>query len=339
MNICEQMPPVAVVILNWNGEKLLKEYLPVVVAHTPKAIGEVIVADNGSTDDSVAYCAEQGVRLLAFDENHGFAGGYNLAIAQLQHPYILLLNSDVRVTEGWIEPLYHFMQEHPDVVAVQPKLRSNRNHDYFEYAGAQGGYLDKWGYPFCRGRVFATVEEDRGQYGCEPQEVFWTTGAAMLVRREAYVLSGGLDADFFAHQEEIDLCWRWKRMGYRLFVVPKSVVYHVGGASLSAENPRKTYLNFRNNLRMLYRNLPEDRLRITLLVRFFLDMLAALVFLLSCKPRDARAVLKAWMAFRKTRPERTHFGDRESAYTDLYRHSLLMRYHLMREHTYSSLKP
>lgn len=332
-------PSIAVVILNWNGESLLRRYLPEVIDNTPGHIGEVIVADNGSSDGSMAYCREMGVRVLDLETNHGFAEGYNSAIALLTHPYILLLNSDVRVTPGWIEPLHDFIEAHPEVVSVQPKIRSERAPESFEYAGAQGGYMDRLGYPFCRGRIFATVEEDRGQYGDgEAQEVFWTTGAAMLVRRQAYIDAGGLDASFFAHQEEIDLCWRWQCLGHKLYVVPQSVVYHVGGASLSAENPRKTFLNFRNNLRMLHRNLPEDRLRKVFRLRRVLDLLAAAVFLLSGKPGDAKAVLKAWQDFRSSKPERRPIGDRAQAYKSLYQHSLLLRYHIARERTFSSLK-
>ncbi|MDO4771153.1 glycosyltransferase family 2 protein [Porphyromonas sp.] len=332
------MPPVAVIILNWNGEKLLRKYLPTVIEHTPAAIGEVIVADNGSSDGSIAYCREMGVCVIDLGQNYGFAEGYNRSIAQVDHPYVLLLNSDVRVTEHWLTPLYNFIDSHPDVVAVQPKLRWEKSPESFEYAGAQGGYMDRLGYPFCRGRIFATIEKDRGQYGTTPQEVFWTTGAAMLVRREAYLTAGGLDSTFFAHQEEIDLCWRWKSMGHKLFVVPSGVVYHEGGASLSAENPRKTHLNFRNNLRMLYRNLPDSRLREVLFLRFFLDMLASLVFLLSGKPKDAFAVLRAWRDFQASKPQRMDIGDREKAYKELYQHSLLVRYHIYNEKTFSSLK-
>lgn len=332
-------PPVAVVILNWNGEALLRRYLPTVIDNTPAHIGEVIVADNGSSDGSMDYCREMGVKVLDLGANHGFAEGYNRAIALLSHPYILLLNSDVRVTEGWLEPLYDFIETHPEVVSVQPKIRAERSHGYFEYAGAQGGYMDWLGYPFCRGRIFASVEEDKGQYSDEEaQEIFWTTGAAMLVRRQAYLDTGGLDASFFAHQEEIDLCWRWQCLGHKLYVVPKSVVFHVGGASLSAENPRKTFLNFRNNLRMLYRNLPDNRLRKVFRLRRGLDLLAALFFLLSGKPGDAKAVLKAWQDFRTSKPERLPVGDREQAYKSLYQHSLLLRYHIARERTFSSLK-
>ena len=339
MKEIDPAPPLAVVILNWNGEALLRRYLPTVIEHTPGHIGEVIVADNGSSDGSMAYCREMGVQVLDLGTNHGFAEGYNRAIALLSHPYILLLNSDVRVTEGWLVPLYDFIETHPEVVSVQPKIRSERVPGSFEYAGAQGGYMDRLGYPFCRGRIFASVEEDKGQYDAEEaQEVFWTTGAAMLVRRQAYLDAGGLDASFFAHQEEIDLCWRWQCLGHKLYVVPKSIVYHVGGASLSAENPHKTFLNFRNNLRMLYRNLPDDRLRKVFRIRRGLDLLAAFVFLISGKPGDARAVLKAWQDFRSSKPERSPAGDRERAYNSLYRYSLLLRYHIARERTFSSLK-
>lgn len=333
-----QLPPVAIVILNWNGAALLRRYLPTVVEHTLPHEGEVIVADNGSTDDSLDYCASLHVRTLSLGRNHGFAEGYNHSISALRHRYVLLLNNDVRVTPGWLSPLLRFMEAHPDVAAVQPKIRSERTPSHFEYAGAQGGYLDWLGYPFCRGRIFADVEEDHGQYGSEPQEIFWATGAALLARRDAYVEEGGLEPNFFAHQEEIDLCWRWRTAGYRLFVVPESEVYHVGGASLAAENPRKTFLNFRNNLRMLYRNLPHGKIPFTLICRFFLDALAATVFSLQGKPRDGWAVVKAWGSFVRHLPERSRRGRHELSYRSLYPHTLLFRYHIMRERTYSSLK-
>lgn len=337
MNRDTTTAPIAVVILNWNGEALLRQYLPTVIDYTPQALGEVIVADNGSTDASIDYCKSIGVRVLDLGHNFGFAEGYNRAIALLDHPYILLLNSDIRVTEGWLSPLYDFIETHPDTVAVQPKIRSERTPETYEYAGAQGGYMDVLGYPFCRGRIFSDVETDKGQYGDEPSEVFWATGAAMLVRREAYLGVGGLEPTFFAHQEEIDLCWRWRSLGHDLYVVPTSVVYHVGGASLSAENPRKTYLNFRNNLRMLYRNLPKQRLLLVFALRSVLDTLAALSFILGGKFRDAKAVAKAWVDFCRSKGVRTG-GNHDLSYKALYPHSILWRYYIAREKTFSSLK-
>lgn len=329
---------VAVVILNWNGARLLRRYLPSVLEHTPSRLGEVIVADNGSTDDSLSYCHEEaGVRTLVFEQNYGFAGGYNRAIAALPHDYVLLLNSDVEVSKGWLEPLVQCLDTHPKIAAVQPTLRAAHAPDMYEYAGAQGGYLDRWGYPFCRGRIFDTVEVDRGQYGSQPQLVGWTTGAAMLIRRELYLECGGLDESFFAHQEEIDLCWRLRRRGWQLAVVPESRVYHVGGASLESESPRKTYLNFRNNLSMLWRNLPQRRLAVTLSVRLLLDGAAALHFLVGGKPRNAAAVIRGWYHFIKQHPKRDGDEGAEEAYRQHYRHLLLWQYHALRHRTFATL--
>ncbi|MBR8731035.1 hypothetical protein IX339_000472 [Porphyromonas levii] len=332
------MKKIAVVILSWNARSLLEQYLPSVVAHTPSELADIVLADNGSTDSSVAYALSLGVKVLELPQNYGFARGYNEAIKQLKHEYILLLNNDVRVTPGWLEPLFAFMEQHPEVVSVQPKIRWDRERERYEYAGAEGGYMDWLGYPFCRGRIFDTLEQDQGQYGSEPKRVFWTTGAAMLVRRDNYVVEGGLDERFFAHQEEIDLCWRWNSAGHQLFVVPQSEVFHYGGASLNAENPHKTFLNFRNNLLMLRKNLPDSRRWWVLTLRLFLDLLAALVFVLRRKPKDAMAVFKAWNAFRQTSAAQRTEG-RVQSYQRLYRHSILLRYHLFGEKTFDKLKP
>lgn len=331
------MKKIAVVILSWNAEKLLKRYLPSVVEHTPSSLADIILADNGSTDSSVAYAHSLGVGVIELPENLGFARGYNEAIRQLEHEYILLLNNDVRVTPGWIEPLFAFIESHPDVVSVQPKIRWDRQPESYEYAGAEGGYLDWLGYPFCRGRIFDTLEPSLGQYGNDPKEVFWTTGAAMLVRRKYYASEGGFDERFFAHQEEIDLCWRWHSAGFKLFVVPESEVYHYGGASLSAENPRKTFLNFRNNLLMLQKNLPDHRRSLVFSLRFFLDLFAAFVFLMQGKPKEAKTVIRAWNAFRKI-PSVERCKGRRRSYQSLYHHSILVRYHLFGEKTFNKLK-
>lgn len=332
-------PKVCVLILNWNGAELLERYIPHLIGNTPTEIAEIILADNGSTDDSLAVLERLGIKTITLDTNYGFAEGYNRAIQMIDHEYVCLLNSDVRVGDHWLEPLLDFITAHDDVVSVQPKLRWDRQTQFFEYSGAQGGYLDRWGYPFCRGRIFDTLEEDQGQYGYEPEQVFWTTGACMLVRRDRYIEAGGLAASFFAHQEEIDLCWRWQNRGYRLFVIPQSIVYHYGGASLSAENPHKTYLNFRNNLLMLYRNLPSHQQGKVFFVRFFLDLLAAFVFLLKGKSGDSCAVFRAWRDFAQMK-KRTDQSDKnkEIGYTRLYPHTLLWRYHVYGERTYAKLK-
>lgn len=276
------MKKVAVIILNWNGIEhgLLRKYLPSVLKYTNPELGEVIVADNGSTDDSLKVLAEEfpQVRVIVLPENYGFAEGYNQAIAQVSHPYVLLLNDDVATSPNWLEPLVGHMEQHPETLAVQPKLLSDRDRKQFEYAGACGGYLDRLGYPYCRGRIFQSVEEDLGQYDT-PRTIDWATGACLLVCREAYIHAGGLDKHFFAHMEEIDLCWRLRRMGGNLYCIPSSKVYHLGGASLGPENPRKTKLNFRNSLLMLYKNLPADTRDSIMFRRKLLDGVAALNFL------------------------------------------------------------
>lgn len=292
-----EMAKISVIILNWNGAQMLRTYLPSVVKYTE---GEVIVADNGSTDDSLEVLKNEfpGVKTIVLDKNYGFAEGYNRAIAQVDSEYVVLLNSDVEVTEGWLIPLLAYMDAHAEVAAVQPKIRSWRKREYFEHAGAAGGYLNPLGYPYCRGRILWHVEKDHGQYDTI-REVQWTTGAAMCVRTAVYKECGGLDAAFFAHMEEIDLCWRMRNRGWKLACVPQSVVYHLGGGSLSYDNPRKTYLNFRNNLLMIYKN---SRCRRTVLtLRFFLDYIASAMFLLTGKPGSAKAIFEARRDYRKMR--------------------------------------
>lgn len=303
MNIKDKKK-VAIVILNWNGAALMERFLPSVVRYSPEEMAEVVVADNGSTDDSFALLAEKfpSVRVVRFDRNYGFAEGYNRALQQIDTPYAVLLNSDVEVTPGWLEAPLRRLDASPEVAAVQPKLLAERARDQFEYAGAAGGFMDKYGYPFCRGRIFQEIETDRGQYDAEA-DILWATGACLFVRTEVYRAVGGLDAKFFAHQEEIDMCWRMRARGYRLVCTPGSVVYHVGGGTLNAESPRKTFLNFRNNLLMLYKNLPEKELHRVMRLRFWLDYLAALKFLLEGHPANARAVREARREFHRLVPE------------------------------------
>lgn len=303
MNIKDKKK-VAIVILNWNGAALMERFLPSVVRYSPEEMAEVVVADNGSTDDSLALLAEKfpSVRVVRFDRNYGFAEGYNRALQQIDTPYAVLLNSDVEVTPGWLEAPLRRLDASPEVAAVQPKLLAERARDQFEYAGAAGGFMDKYGYPFCRGRIFQEIETDRGQYDAEA-DILWATGACLFVRTEVYRAVGGLDAKFFAHQEEIDMCWRMRARGYRLVCTPESVVYHVGGGTLNAESPRKTFLNFRNNLLMLYKNLPEKELHRVMRLRFWLDYLAAFKFLLEGHPANARAVREARREFHRLVPE------------------------------------
>ena len=290
---------IAVVILNWNGAEMMRRFLPSVVDYS-QGEAEVIVADNGSTDNSCEMLEKEfpSVRLIRLPENYGFADGYNRALAQLDHEYFLLLNSDVEVTPHWLTPMRTYMDAHPEVGACQPKLMSWREKDTFEYAGGAGGYLDRYGYPFCRGRVFADVEKDLQQYD-EIVPLLWATGAALMVRRTDWISAGGLDGRFFAHMEEIDLCWRMRTRGRKIVCIPDSKVYHVGGASLEQGNPRKTFLNFRNNLLMLYKNLPANELNSVMRIRCLLDWIAATKFFLTGDIPNARAVKKARKEFNR----------------------------------------
>ncbi len=287
------MKDISVIILNWNGAEMLRRFLPSVVKYSAEA--EVVVADNGSTDNSLEVLASEfpEVKTVRFDKNYGFAEGYNKAIAQTKTPYTLLLNSDVEVTEGWLVPMLDFMKSHGDAAACQPKILNCNHRESFEYAGACGGFIDSLGYPYCRGRIMGVVERDEGQYDGAPVPVFWATGAALLVRTDVYNKVGGLDERFFAHQEEIDLCWRLRSRGYGVWCVTESVVYHLGGATLDKSNPRKTFLNFRNNLLMLHKNLPARRRPMVMAVRYFMDYLAAFQKLLSGDKKDALAIVRA----------------------------------------------
>lgn len=305
------MKSLAIIILNWNGLELLKKLLPTAAGFSISEESDLIVADNGSTDGSCewieANCPE--VKLLRFNENLGFAAGYNRAIEETRYPYTILLNSDVEVTPGWWRPMLLFMESHPNVGALQPKIRSYFNRDYFEYAGAAGGYLDNLGYPYCRGRVFENVEKDEGQYDGEAIDVAWASGAALMVRTSVYIELGGLDPAFFAHMEEIDLCCRMIAAGRRVCAITDSFVYHMGGASLPKGNPKKTYLNFRNNLLLLHKNLPVKRGRKVLFVRRLADTLAFGMFLLKGQWGDAKAVMRAHRDFRRMKKAYTTHPD------------------------------
>ena len=339
---------VAVVILNWNGEQMLRQFLPSVVEHSvlPETLGEAVVyvADNGSTDDSLALLAKEFpmVSTIVFDENYGFADGYNKAFEQIDAEYAVLLNSDVEVTAGWLAPLVEFMDANPRVAACQPKLKAYHQRDEFEYAGAMGGYLDRYGYPYCRGRIFDTIEKDLGQYDADVP-LLWATGACLVVRLPIYKEVGGLDGRFFAHMEEIDLCWRLRLRGHEVRSVASSVVYHVGGATLNAGHPRKTFLNFRNNLLMLYKNLPEGELRKVLFVRALLDYVAAAMFLLKGEWGNVKAVFRARKEYRKLK---TEFRDsreenlRKSVSMNVperSRFSILWKYYIGRCRTFDKL--
>ncbi|MBR6248128.1 MAG: glycosyltransferase family 2 protein [Muribaculaceae bacterium] len=308
------MKQVAVIILNWNGAALLRRYLSSVVANTPSALADVIVADNGSSDNSLEVLRDEfpSVGVIALDKNYGFAEGYNRAIDQVEHPVTVLLNSDVRTPEHWLEPLVEYLNEHDDVGALQPKLLHDRDdgREVFEYAGAAGGYLDKHGYPYCRGRIFEAIEDDNGQYDDITPSILLASGACLVVRTELYRRAGGLDSDFFAHMEEIDLCWRIHLLGYDIRMVPQSRVYHLGGASLPQGNPRKTYLNFRNNLLLLHKNLPASEGRRLLLVRRLMDTLAFGMAIAKWHWGDARAIIKAHRDYRRMRSHYTQHPSR-----------------------------
>ncbi len=298
------MDKLAIVILNWNGAKMLREYMPSVLNYS-RDEATVYVADNASTDESLTLLRDHfpECRLIVLEQNWGFAEGYNKALAQIDAEYYLLLNSDIEVTHHWLTPLVQYMDSHQDVAACQPKLLSVFDHDQFEYAGASGGYLDRYGYPFCRGRIFETVEQDDGQYDT-PADILWATGAALLVRACIYKEVGGLDGRFFAHNEEIDLCWRLRLKGYRVVCIPESQVYHVGGGTLPKGNPMKTYLNFRNNLTMLYKCLSDEELRPVMRMRWFLDYLAAWeMLILKRNWGDFCAVYRARRAFKRWRKD------------------------------------
>ncbi len=295
---------VAIVILNWNGRKMMEQYLTSVVEYSCRE-ADVIIADNASTDDSVAWLSEYypHLRVIQLDQNYGFAEGYNQALKQVDSEYYVLLNSDVEVTHHWLTPLIEEMDAHEDIAACQPKLLSMANRDAFEYAGASGGFIDCYGYPFCRGRIFDNIEDDNGQYD-NAEEILWATGACMMIRAKDYWEAGGLDGRFFAHNEEIDLCWRLHRMGKHIYCFPESIVYHVGGGTLPKSNPRKTFLNFRNNLTMLWKNLPDNELHHVMCMRFFLDYLAAFqTLILNHNWGDFKAILSARRAFKKWRKE------------------------------------
>jgi GT2 family glycosyltransferase len=290
--------------LNWNGKAFLEQFLPSVTELTTAPDSEIWVADNGSTVDSLSFLRQRypNVKTLAFDSNYGFAGGYNKALQQIEAEYVVLLNSDIEATANWLEPLVAFMDANPDVAACAPKLLAYCARDHFEYAGASGGFIDRYGYPFCRGRILDTTEPDLGQYN-DCRDVFWATGACLMVRSDVYRTAGGLDDDFFAHMEEIDLCWRLRTMGKSIVCIAESRAYHLGGATLNQGNPRKTFLNFRNNLLMLYKNLPDRELKSVMRVRCFLDYLAAFQFLIKGGYRNCTAIFKARRAFAEMRPD------------------------------------
>lgn len=335
---------VAIVLLNWNGKDWLKQFLPGVLEHSSRPGTAVYVADNASTDGSVDMLQEEfpQIHLIKLARNYGFAGGYNQALKAIDATYYVLLNTDVEVTSGWLTPMLARMESDPDIAAVQPKIKSWRRRDYFEYAGAAGGFIDKYGYPFCRGRMLQTVEQDQGQYD-DACEIFWATGAAMLVRASLFHEMEGFDPGFFAHMEEIDLCWRFINRGYKIMYEPSATVYHVGGGTLPNESPHKLYLNYRNNLFLLYKNLPDELLESRLFMRKILDGLSALIYLASGKTHSFAAVWKAHREFyrqiRHLKAKRLLLNmKRKNEQMKLaYPKSLVWSYFAKKKHTFKAL--
>lgn len=335
----------AIVILNWNGEKYLQQFLPILTKYTPDTDVEIIVADNASTDSSLQVMKDYfpAIRTIVLDRNYGFAGGYNKALEQVDADYYVLLNSDVEVTDNWLSPMLNFMNENENVAACQPKIRSYYNRTSFEHAGASGGFIDQYGFPFCRGRVFGVVEEDKGQYD-DNIDVFWATGACLMVRSKVFWKVGALDSEFFAHMEEIDLCWRLKSRGYRVVCVPGSIVYHIGGGTLHVDSPHKIYLNFRNNLLLLYKNLPTDLLRRTMFWRRIFDYSAAFQFILTGKFQNAKSVFRARSDYKKMLPDFLEKRNENILYStnlniaEIYLDSIVFSYFLKNKRTYNSLK-
>lgn len=293
-------PKTAIVILNWNGQQMFNTFLPSVIEHSNPETAEIIVADNGSTDESVEHLRKNfpSVKIIQLSENFGFAEGYNQALKQVEAEYFVLLNSDVKVTPHWLDSCIKLFEQDKKIAAIQPKILSYNKPDEFEYAGAAGGFIDRYGYPFCRGRILNRIEKDTGQYNLS-SPIFWASGACMFIRSSAFNETGGLDGDFWAHMEEIDLCWRLKNSGHKIIYQPESVVYHLGGGTLSYGSPKKVYLNFRNNLWMLFKNLPKHQFKRIFLARMILDGVAAVKFILGFNFREFWAVVKAHYAFYK----------------------------------------
>ncbi|MBN2638621.1 MAG: glycosyltransferase family 2 protein [Bacteroidales bacterium] len=334
------MKKTAVVILNYNGAHFLKKFLPNVLEKSPEA--EVIIADNASTDNSVELMQSEfpSVRLLQLESNTGYAGGYNIALKQIDAEYYVLLNSDIEVTDNWLEPLIRIMNEEPDLAACQPKILAFDDKNRFEYAGASGGFIDQYGYPFCRGRIMEHTETDEKQYN-DSSEVFWATGACLMVKGKVFHQLDGFDADFFAHMEEIDFCWRAKNEGHKIKVVPKSVVYHVGGGTLPKSSPQKTYLNFRNNFMLLYKNLPKKQLGKVIAARLFLDGIAGIKFLLDGHIKDMIAVIRAHFYFYRhlSRLRKKRKKLKQNDISQIYKGNIVWAHYVKGIQKFSDLNP
>lgn len=330
----EAQPKIAVIILNYNGVHWLERFLDQVIKNSPEA--EVIVTDNASSDNSISFLKEHfpKTRLIQNKNNDGYAGGYNKALSQVNADYFVLLNTDVEVSSNWIIPVIDLMDKDPKIAACQPKIKQYHNKAFFEYAGACGGFLDKFGFPYCRGRIFETLEEDKGQYD-NVMEVFWATGACLFIRASSFFEIGGFDDEFFAHMEEIDLCWRLQKSGYKIMCQPKSVVYHVGGGTLNSSSSFKTYLNYRNNLYMLYKNLEKNRFSI-IFRRMALDGLSSIKFLMDGKPKHILAILRAHISFyaKISTLKRKRSKLKKSNLDDF---SIIYKYFVRKKKTYSDL--
>ncbi len=337
------MNKVAVAILNWNGKKFLEQFLPSVLQHSSNDAA-IYVIDNGSTDDSIAFLQQKypSIKVIINNKNHGFAGGYNQGLKNIDAEYFVLLNSDVEVTANWIRPVIDLMKQSNLIAACQPKIKDYNKKSHFEYAGAAGGMMDDFGYTFCKGRLFDTIEEDNGQYN-KASEIFWASGACMFIRADVFKSFNGFDEDFFAHMEEVDLCWRIKNTGYKIMYCHESTVYHVGGGTLHKSNPHKTFLNFRNNLYTIYKNVTEEKLFRILYLRLFLDGIAGLKFILSFQLKNCIAIIKAHRAFFNELPQlrqKRTVLQQQSLHpnkTANYKGMLILEYYLKRKKTYQEL--
>ena len=335
------MSTVSVVILNYNGKHHLEQFLPSIIKYSTGC--EVVVADNNSEDGSVSFLKTTfpEVKIICLDKNYGFCEGYNRALFQIKSEYFILLNSDIEVTDNWIEPIIKLFEKDASIAAAQPKLLDFNARDKFEYAGGAGGFIDKYGYPFCRGRIFNTIETDRGQYN-DTTEIFWASGACLFIRAELFLNYGGFDEEFFAHMEEIDLCWRLKQNGYKIYYCGDSVIYHLGGGTLAYSNPRKTYLNFRNSLMVLIKNLPPRKLISNLLLRWIMDYIAIAKFLITGEIRSSAMVVKAhfyfFKNFKSVYKKRISCPQSDKKLTGVYYKFLLFAYHIARVRKFSDLK-
>ena len=336
---------VAIVLLNWNGRKLLEKFLPVLYQNTYESDIAIYVADNNSDDDSVQWVKDNypQTEIIALHKNYGFAQGYNLALARINARYYVLLNTDIEVPPKWLAPLTELLDNNPDIVAAQPKIKSFKHPQYFEYAGAAGGFIDRFGYPFCRGRILGTLEKDNGQYNTI-SPIFWASGATMIIRSSIFHEAGGFDPDFFAHQEEIDLCWRIKNRGYHIYYQPNSVVYHVGGGTLANESPHKLFLNYRNNLFLIYKNIPAHKFPQILFIRLVLDFSSAMIYLLRLKTPQFKSVIKAYIAVIKQlnslRAKRKKLQSKriEDEHAEIFSKSIVFYYFLKNKKFFSKLK-